>query len=124
MISSTKGILWAVLQAPLGVKPLYSNGSPHHITLQYGVRREGWAQWIGTRFTARAVAVCHNDRVQAVAFTMPSNVPCQNDNPHVTVSWVQGAAPVESNAMLAGTHHRQPLAGEWAFIVEFREWSS
>lgn len=94
------GILWAVIQEPFPVKPLFSKGKPHHITLQYKVEREAWEEIIGQPMTALAVQHCWNNRIQAVKVILPSWVQCQNSNPHVTVSWIPDVKPVEANAML------------------------
>lgn len=102
------GLLIAALQAPLAVPRRYSEGNPHHVTLQYGVEQRDWESVIGLPMTAGALAVCHNDRVQAVAVALPTWVQCCNPHPHVTVSWIPGAHPVESNAMLYGAHHSEP----------------
>lgn len=118
-----KGILWAVLQKPLAVQPLFFEGSPHHITLQYGVEREAWDNIIGLPMTVGALELCHNDRIQAIRVALPTWVQCQNPNPHITISWVEGAQPVESNAMLNGSHHSEPLGISIPTIIEFLDWT-
>jgi hypothetical protein len=116
------GILWAVLKTPLTVQPLYPEGSPHHITLQYGVERGPWEEIIGLPMTVGAVAECHNARIQAIAVALPTWVQCQNPHPHITVSWVPGAQPVESNAMLAGEHHKAAVDYPIHTTIEWVEW--
>jgi len=116
------GILWAVLQKPLAVQPLYSEGNPHHITLQYGVEREHWEDVIGLPMTAGALELCHGDRIQAIRVALPTWVQCQNPNPHITVSWVPGAQPVEANVMLNGPHHSELLSFPVHTIIEWLEW--
>ena len=116
------GILWAVLLEPLPVQPLYPEGSPHHITLQYGVEREQWKDVIGSPMTSGAIELCHDDRIQAIRVALPTWVQCQNPNPHITVSWVPDAQPVESNTMLNGPHHAEPLSIPIQTMIEFLEW--
>jgi hypothetical protein len=116
------GILWAVLQEPLVVQPLYPEGSPHHITLQYGVEREAWGDIIGLPMTVGALELCHNDRIQAIRVALPTWALCQNPNPHITVSWVPGAQPVEANAMLNAPHHSEPMTIPIHTMIEFLEW--
>lgn len=118
------GILWAVLLTPTSVQPLYPEGSPHHITLQYGVERGQWEDIIGLPMTVGAIELCHNDRVQAIRVALPTWVQCQNPNPHLTVSWLPGAQPVESNAMLNGPHHASPLEFPIHTRIEFLEWGT
>lgn len=116
------GILWAVLQSPLAIQPLFPEGSPHHITLQYGVDRKKWEHLIGLPLTVGAVAHCHNDRVQAIAVVLPTWVPCQNPHPHITVSWAAGVQPVEANVMLAGEHDWVSVAYPIHTTIEWLEW--
>ena len=118
------GILWAVLLEPLSVQPLYPEGSPHHITLQYGVEREYWENVIGLPMTAGVLELCHNDRIQAIRVALPTWVQCQNPNPHITVSWVTGAQPVEANVMLNGPHHSEALNIPAHTIIEWLEWGN
>lgn len=51
-----KGILWAVLQEPIAVPPIFNCGSPHHITLFYDVAEIDWQHLIGKEFEAIAIA--------------------------------------------------------------------
>ena len=96
-----KGILWAVLLQDPPVSRLYSEGSPHHITLQYDVEKADWERYIGRLITVQCTALCSNERIQALKVKLPwLSVPCANRNPHITVSWIEGASPVESNQML------------------------
>jgi len=57
-----KGILWAVLQEPIAVPPIYDQGSPHHITLFYDVAEIDWQHLIGKEF-------------EAIALLMPDDIP-------------------------------------------------
>lgn len=57
-----KGILWAVLQEPIAVPPIFNCGSPHHITLFYDVHQTDWQHLIGKEF-------------EAIALLMPDDIP-------------------------------------------------
>ena len=116
------GILWAVVQSPPALQPIFSEGTAHHITLQYGVEREAWEHLIGLPMTVGANAHCHNDRVQAIAVALPAWCPCQNSHPHITVSWTHGAQPVEANAMLATEHTRVDVGYPIHTLIEWLEW--
>lgn len=121
----SKGILWAIPQQPIDIQPLYPNGEPHHITLQYGVEREPVSWMIGQEFEAIIWEHCWNDRVQALRVHVPTIFPCCNAHPHITVSWVDGAEPVESNTMLSDTlSHSQPWQPNEAVPcrIEFHDW--
>lgn len=118
------GILWAVVRSPIQLQPLYPNGQAHHITLQYGVERELWADVIGLPVTVGAIAHCHNERVQAIAVALPTWVHCQNKNPHITVSWLDDATPVEANVMLQEEHKRIEVAYPVHCQIEFLEWDA
>ena len=120
-----KGILWAVLQDPIGVQPLFSNGNPHHCTLVYGANREDWDEWIGREFDAEIYRLAANNRIQAFGINLPSAVPFTGKVPHITISWADGVTPVESADMLLGAHWKlswQPVTVKMK--VEFLEWKS
>ena len=116
------GILWAVIKSAVQADPVYPVGTPHHITLQFGVEREDWEHLIGTELTVEAIAHCHNERVQAIAVVLPVWCPRQNAYPHITVSWVPDANPVESNQMLATWHHRKKVSYPVQTVIEWLEW--
>ncbi|MBD1864169.1 MULTISPECIES: hypothetical protein [Trichocoleus] len=116
-----KGNLQAVLQTPLLVQPLYSNGKPHHVTLQYKVERKAWKHLEGREFEVVTTHLCWNDRIEAIAVQLPEWVPCCNKHPHITVSWIDGAAPVESNRMLAGQHNALEFNTRVSVRIEFKE---
>lgn len=118
----TSGILWGVLAAPLAVRGKYSNGQPHHVTLQFGVDRADWEQWIGLEFEATATVEAWNGRVQAIALKLPDHIPCANQHPHVTVSWLTKASPVESNEMLGSRYSYRLFNQVVQFKIEFLEW--
>lgn len=117
------GILWAVVQEPIALQPRYEAGKPHHVTLQYGVEREQWEHLIGLPMSAGVIAECWNDRIQALSVVLPNWVQCQSPNPHISVSWVIDAHPVESNAMLAGDHQAASVNFDYVqCVIEFQEW--
>lgn len=118
------GILWAVLQDTLSVRPLYSEGSPHHATLFYGVERKAWEEIIGLPMTISGIGLAHDSRIQAIRVVLPTWCPCQNPAPHVTVSWQPGVQPVEANAMLAaGDRIETDFDLAIHTRIEFLEWS-
>lgn len=120
-----KGILWAVLQSPLPVQPLYSEGSAHHCTLLYGVECSTVEHLIGLPMTIALTSIAHNDRVQAIKCILPTWAPCDRPHPHITVSWSHGAQPVESNVMLMGEHKESPIEVDHAHcVIEFLEWGN
>lgn len=94
-----RGILWAVLQEPIAVLPIFPNGKPHHITLFYDVPRKDWEHMIGTDIDATAIANIFNKDIQAIAVLMPPHIP-HKANPHITVSYREGIEPVASNDLL------------------------
>ncbi len=118
-----KGILWAVIQDELLVHSMYEEGSPHHITLMFGVDKEEVQQYIGMSFTANAISNCWNKDIQAVLFELPSIVPINKGTPHVTVSYKEGVKPFESNNMLNGEHNSTAHLQDYNFVIEFLEWS-
>ena len=70
-----RGILWAVLQEPISVPPIYDQGSPHHITLFYDVDKTQHEHLIDTEFEATAIANLWNKDIQALSVLMPDNIP-------------------------------------------------
>lgn len=106
-----KGILWAVptreLKCPDPKHPNHPEGSSlHHVTLQFNVEREGWEHLIDREFSAHIQGRCWNNLADALFVRLPKNIPCQNAHPHLTVSWAEGAGPVDSNKILGA-------GGEW-----------
>lgn len=118
------GILWAVLQdSPIAVPARYCCGVPHHITLQYGVERDNWNQLIGLPMIAGVIGEAWNDRIQAIEVILPTWATCQTPHPHISISWVQDAAPIEANVMLANDHQSALLEFDRIHtIIEWVEW--
>jgi hypothetical protein len=117
------GILWAVVISPPSLQSRYEAGAPHHVTLQCGVEREDWNHLIGLPMTAGIEAECWNSRIQALKLILPTWVQCQNPHPHLAISWVIDADPLEANAMLAGEHESQAVSFDAIHtIIEFQEW--
>lgn len=94
-----------------------------HITLQYNVPlTEEIAQFLWKEpLAVNVTANCFNDRIQAVRVQLPDSVRslCQNSDPHMTISMVQGARPVQSNVMLGSNHVEQELETTLLFRAEF-----
>ena len=119
------GILWAVLQSPLAVSALYCCGKPHHITLKYGVKRKLVEELIDLPLTVGVKGMAWNNRIQAVEVVLPTWVSCQTPHPHISVSWVKDAHPVEANTMLAADHNFKELEFDHLFtMIEFEEWEA
>lgn len=116
-----RGILWAVLQEPIAVPPIYDQGSPHHITLFYDVEKKKYAHLIGEEFNTFSTAVCYNDDIQALACDIPSRIP-HKPNPHITISYREGVEPSASNAMLvSGDRSISRVAIPLKLKIEFFE---
>ena len=122
--SISRGILWGVIQLPLIITPRYSNGKPHHVTLQFGVGRQDWKKWEGLEFEATALYEAWNGKIQAVAVKLPDYIPCANKYPHISVSWQSGVSPVESNAMFASKFNYQLMSQVMNLKIEFLEWTT
>lgn len=117
------GILWAVPIALNAPPKLYPNGQAHHCTLQYGAEREQWDCLIGLPVTIGVTVEASNDRIQAIKVVLPNWVPCQNAHPHITVSWIDGASPIESNVMLSEPHRVKTLdLDHVTCVIEWLEW--
>lgn len=117
------GILWAVLLESLPVQPLFPNSQAYHVTLAYGVEREAYEHVIGLPVTVGVLDICHQYDIQAVRVVLPNWVPCQNPAPHITVSWVDWAVPLQANNMLAGEHISIPCEVDHvACLIEWLEW--
>lgn len=122
LIITAKGILWAVLLSPLSVEKKYVVGEPHHITLQFGVERDKWEEYIGRQIDAYIEYEAWDDDIQALKVRIPSDIPCQNANPHISVSWRDGISPVRSNDMLLRPKFLVPI-GMWMKLeIQFHEW--
>ena len=122
--STSKGILWGVIQSPLTIPKRYPYGTPHHITLQFGVEREDWKEWEGVEFEATALYEAWNGKIQAVAVKLPDCIPCANRYPHISVSWRLGVSPVESNSMLNSRFNYQLTGQVIKLKIEFLEWEN
>ncbi|MFM6255321.1 MAG: hypothetical protein ACKPEQ_40365 [Dolichospermum sp.] len=117
-----KGILWAVLLSPLDIPKRYPNGSPHHITLKYGVEREDYFHWEGWKFSTKTRFEAWNGNIQAVVVDHPDIGDIKVKNPHITVSWCDGIKPVESNAMLQAKFDSRIILVSLDFVIEFKKW--
>lgn len=117
-----KGILWGYFPRGVSVKRRYLCGQPHHITLSYGAIYEDCQDLIGREFQAIATHLCWNDHVEAIAVQLPEWVLCTVPQPHITVSWVVGAKPAESNAMLATKYSYVRFEQSIDVVVDFLDW--
>lgn len=118
------GILWAVVQEPIALPPLYQNQQAHHVELFQGVERDRVEHLIGLPMTIGILEAVHNDRIQLLTVALPTWAKCQIPHPHIVLSWVNGAAPVEANAMLLSNDCKQQLITQEALCttVEWMEW--
>lgn len=116
----SRGILWAVLQEPIAVLPIFNCGSPHHITLFYGVDSVQYQSLIGTEFYTFSQGIAHNADIQALVCDVPSRIP-HKPNPHITISYREGIEPNASNAMLKGEHIFESLIMPLKLKIEFYE---
>jgi len=117
-----KGILWAVPLQPIAIEPRYPNRPDiPHITLQYGVERKDWVQWEGREFQAVLWELAWNVRVEALRIKLPDEIPCCNLFPHLTLSWIEGAEPKESNEMFSNPHEWEFVLVKASFRIDFHE---
>ncbi|QLE46442.1 hypothetical protein FD723_40230 (plasmid) [Nostoc sp. C052] len=117
-----KGILWGYFPSGVNVKRRYPCGQPHHITLRYGVAYQDYRDLIGKQFQAIATHLCWNDRTEAIAVQLPEWVPCSIVYPHITVSWVDGAKPIEANEMLATKYSCIRFEQSIDVAIDFLNW--
>jgi hypothetical protein len=98
-----------------------------HVTVAFGVRDtdEVVVNNISNHFYSVFInQVCHNDRIQAAIVIIPelSHLFPEGKIPHVTISHIEGAKPVESNTMLLDpsvtTTHKTPIFIEG--VLEFK----
>jgi hypothetical protein len=115
-----RGILWAVLQEPIAVPPIFTHGNPHHTTLFYDVVSDDWEHMIGVEFEATAIANIYNKDIQAIAVLMSGNIP-HKANPHITVSYREGIEPMASNDLMINDCDRviMPFNQKLNFKIEF-----
>jgi len=101
---SEKGIFWLSVELPQELidQALYEKRPHSHVTLQFAVERNLLQGKEGETFPVSATAIVHNDRIQAIRVDLPEDIRelCNNVNPHITLSHLDGVPPFESNAML------------------------
>lgn len=129
-MAQDRGIFWLSLvdqdydNLQEQIPQVFENISEHlHITLQYNaplteeIAQFLWRDPVEVRVTAN----CFNDRIQAVRVELPEpfRALCRNANPHMTISMVPGARPVQSNNMLDSAHYEEPLETTLLFRAEF-----
>lgn len=119
------GILWLTPLSSLAVSARYTNTQQQHVTLAYGCDRANYEHLIGLPVSISLLSECWNDEVQAISVVLPAWVPCKNLQPHITVSWADGSAPVKANLMLEGDHQKSAVSSEMLeCMIEFIEWKS
>jgi len=116
------GIIWLAPMTPIAVLARYENAQAQHLMLAYGIERS--PHIVGLSVTIAVINEAYDGEVQALRAILPSWLPCQNQNPHITISWVDGSAPVKSNLMLEGEHREEPFEAIVHCMVEFVEWGS
>lgn len=89
------GLLWAVPIAPLAIEHRYKNTQTPHVTLAYGAEKEAYQHLIGAKITAIAISQRWNAEIEAIEVALPK-LSLVVPNPHVTLSWVDGSAPVRA----------------------------
>jgi hypothetical protein len=69
------------------------------------------------------VAVCSNERIQALKLELPPEMAalCDNVVPHITLSHLPEVKPVESNNMIQSEHIVNPISCEIDLIIETLE---
>lgn len=110
------------------IRQVFEKVAEHlHITLQYNVPlTEEIAQFLWKEpIAVQVTANCFNSSIQAVRVSLPEpfRALCQNANPHMTISMVSGARPVQSNNMLDSSHIEEPLEVTLLFRAEFSHFS-
>lgn len=98
----SKGILWAipVCDGAPYVMPKHPIIPHSHITLQYNADSADWSDWIERRFTAQMLSQYADNRIHAIKFEIPEDIPFGLMVPHMTVSRIKEATPVESTDMI------------------------
>lgn len=119
--TGTKGILWAVPLQPINIDRAFPIIPHEHCTLWYGCDRAEIEEYIGTIFTASIVGVGQSDRIQAAQALLPAGIPFVQSIPHITLSYCEGVAPVESAEMLQTATEVDPIEMMATFRIEFFE---
>jgi hypothetical protein len=120
MAKAKKGMVQ--LQLSTGISPRFDVVHDHHVTLAFRVKAEDYAEVIGRVFPVEVLAEAWNLKIQAARVRLPAELLelCQNENPHVTISHVEGTKPKESNDMLKAEHEeseiRWPVLGTVCFV--------
>jgi len=118
------GIFWLVPITLIAVPARYRNTQAQHLALAYEVERSDYADIVGLPVTIAIVSEAWNGENQALQAIIPSWLPCQNENPHITVSWVDASSPVKSNLMLDGEYEELEFELIVHCLVEFVEWEA
>lgn len=124
------GVLWLILTEEShkklleAIKPLYTTIFGHHVTLFYGIPLQPQHRvLLGTKHIVSVKENAYNEKIQAVTVDLKA-LPCQNINPHITISAMPNTPPVESNKMLQGPHEAMQVVGlDLEGIVQFKEFT-
>jgi hypothetical protein len=103
------------------VPPLYSNRSADHLTIAFQPTAIEYARFkplAGKFVTLVATHVVSDGRLQAVRV---KDVKTRLGTPHITVSWMDGAKPVESNQLVASSDGKSlspwlKLQGRYGYV--------
>lgn len=83
--------------------PRHKNVFADHVTLFFNPSDETKESFeIGQKIVFIAYGEACDEKAHAVIVELPTNVPCFNENPHITISTADGTKPFYSNEMLEG----------------------
>lgn len=120
------GILWGIVEDKAGLLAKIPNRFkkifPPHLTLRFNAALTKEQQlFLETSFQVRIIADAWNGEIQAAkAEILDPQVAalCENKQPHITIS-SNGASPVKSNAMFAGSHDEQPIDFTIELVIKY-----
>ena len=120
-MNKTRGILWAVPVADFPAALRHPVPAHRHITLQYNIVKEDWAEWLGHEFMASFTGECWNERVQALTVSMPESVPFGLEIPHMTLSHQHGVSPAESTKTIKNFGEPEPYRALVNMRIRFHQ---
>jgi hypothetical protein len=97
----------------------------HHVTLEYGVIVQKHQSLIGTKFSAKLHGYAYGPKADCLLVELPPEIPYCGVQPHITLSWPAGSAPVQARRMLedsswVGIAEAEPALVE--MVVKFQPW--
>jgi hypothetical protein len=104
------GILWVELNLRdfTHYTPTFPNTpKTPHVTLAWGIPQNKYD--LGEEVSIYLDSECWSDRIQAIRCQLPEGIPFEGKIPHITLSWVDGAKPIESAEMLIRKHRSTPI---------------